>query len=253
MSMAKPEIPPELVKFLRAAGRVAVLTGAGISAESGIPTFREAQTGVWARFRPEDLASPAAFERNPADVWEWYRGRREQVLTVEPNAGHYALAEMERKVIEFRLITQNIDGLHRRAGSRQIIELHGNILRSKCQLNGHAATDWDEGEQVPPLCAVCGSMLRPDVVWFGEMLPGDALEQAWRAAENCHVFFSIGTSALVNPAAMMPLLAKRRGAVLVEVNIEETPLTDEVDFFLRGPAGVVLPEMVHAVWGWAGW
>jgi len=247
----KPEtadFPDYLVHLLREVERVTVLTGAGISAESGIPTFREAQTGVWARFRPEDLASPAAFQRDPSSVWEWYQARREQVLEVQPNPGHLALAAMEGRIPAFSLVTQNIDGLHHRAGSQRVLELHGNILRSRCVENGHVTTTWDECEPIPPRCAQCGSMLRPDVVWFGETLSSDVLESAWQAAEKCDVFFSVGTSALVNPAAMFPYLAQAGGAVIVEVNVSETPLTPDVDYFLKGSAGIVLPALVTAVW-----
>jgi NAD-dependent deacetylase len=185
------------------------LTGAGISAESGIPTFRDAQSGLWARYRPEDLATPEAFERDPKLVWEWYAWRRERVKNVAPNPGHLALVELERRTGDFTLITQNVDNLHQRAGSRRIIELHGNITRVKCFERGHAVSEWGAG--TPPRCPQCDGRLRPDVVWFGENLPDGVFEQALAAAEACDVFLSIGTSALVYPAASLPMAALERG------------------------------------------
>lgn len=242
-----------LIEALRAARAVVVLTGAGVSAESGVPTFREAQTGLWAQYNPEELATPAAFRRNPRLVWEWYAWRRQQVAEVQPNPGHFALAEMERHLVghaaRFTLITQNVDGLHHQAGNRQIIELHGNIRRVKCFEANHPAESWEEQGELPPRCPRCGSPLRPDVVWFGEMLPAAGLEAAWQAAERCNVFLSIGTSALVQPAASLPLVAAERGARLVEVNPTSTPLSPYANDLLPGPAGLVLPELVRAVWG----
>lgn len=238
---------PELLSALRSAQRVVVLTGAGISAESGVPTFRDALTGLWSNFKPEELATPGAFLRNPKMVWEWYALRRQLTAQVTPNPGHFALAEMERRVPHFALITQNVDGLHQRAGSRQVTELHGNIGRVKCFEENTCVSAWDE-TTVPPRCPHCGSWLRPDVVWFGELLPEEAREAASGASANAEVFLSIGTSALVYPAADLPLEALRHGAVLVEVNTEETPLTRRAKFSLRGPSGRVLPELVRAVW-----
>jgi NAD-dependent deacetylase len=170
--------PPDLITRLRAAPRVTVLTGAGISAESGVPTFREAQTGLWEKFRPEELATPEAFQRNPKMVWEWYEWRRQRVRTVAPNPGHLALADLQRRVPEFFLITQNVDGLHQRAGSQRVIELHGNINRTKCFEEDQVVEKWEETGEVPPRCPRCGGKLRPDVVWFGEMLPPEAMAAA---------------------------------------------------------------------------
>jgi NAD-dependent deacetylase len=243
--------PSELIRTLRSARRVAVLTGSGISAESGVPTFREAQTGLWHRFKPEELATAQAFRRDPRLVWEWYTWRRELAAKAQPNPGHLALAQMEDLIPNFTLITQNVDGLHQRAGSgRQtpVIELHGSIQRTKCFEEGKPVETWEEGEEIPPRCPSCGGRLRPDVVWFGESLPPGALRSAQEAASACEIFFSIGTSTLVEPAASLPFIASLSGALVVEVNPQETPLTPSADFVLAGPAGEVLPALVKDVW-----
>ena len=246
--MNEPPIPLELINCLRRARRVAVLTGAGISAESGVPTFREAQTGLWAHYNPEDLATPEAFQRNPRLIWEWYAWRQQRVRQAEPNAGHRALVEMEHRIAEFTLITQNVDGLHRRAGSHQILELHGNLFRAKCFSEDRPVESWPDGEEIPPRCPRCGGLLRPDVVWFGEMLPAAALRAAEHAAATAEIFFSIGTSALVYPAADLPLTALAAGATVVEINPQPTPLSPHVTFSLNGAAGQILPALVAAVW-----
>ena len=247
--MSEPtSIPAELIARLRQARRVAVLTGAGISAESGVPTFRQAQTGLWARYDPQQLATPQAFRRQPQLVWDWYAWRRGLVAGVEPNPGHFALAELERRVPQFTLITQNVDSLHQRAGSRAVLELHGNISRTTCSREGRVVEAWPESDERPPRCPHCGAFLRPDVVWFGEALPADVLEAAIAATRTADVFLTIGTSGLVHPAASLPLLAARQGAVTVEVNPEETPLSEEMTYCLRGPSGVLLPALVAAVW-----
>jgi NAD-dependent deacetylase len=196
-------IPEALVEALRRARSAAVLTGSGISAESGVPTFRDAQSGLWECFNPQQLATPEAYRRNPKLVWEWYAWRRELVVEAKPNPGHAALAELERRVSAFTLITQNVDGLHRRAGSENVIELHGNIMHSKCSVEG-VILDADDTDEVPPPCPNCGAPLRPDVVWFGEMIPQEAMLAASEAARNCGIFLSVGTSALVYPAASLP-------------------------------------------------
>ena len=242
-------IAPELATALRLAKSVAVLTGAGVSAESGVPTFRDSQTGLWSKFRPEDLATPEAFLRNPAMVWEWYVSRRERLSGIEPNAGHVALAGIERRMPQFTLATQNVDGLHRRAGSRNIIELHGNILRTKCFDAGHRVQALPDDTRVPPRCPLCDSMLRPDVVWFGEMLPLGAIEQASDAARSCDLFLNVGTSAVVYPAAELPELARQSGAIVVEVNPDPSAVADFADFTLAAPSGVALPALVGAAWG----
>ena len=241
-------VPAELVGALRDARSVAVLTGAGVSAESGVPTFRDALTGLWSNFKPEELATPEAFRRNPRLVGEWYASRRQKARSVEPNAGHYALAEVERRVRDFTLVTQNVDGLHQRAGSRNVIELHGNITRVKCFTEGTLVSSWQEDE-APPKCPACGDDLRPDVVWFNEALPEGAFEAAERHVRQCDVFFSIGTSSVVYPAALLPEIAFRSRAVVVEINPDDTPLTPLATFSLRGNSGVVLPELLKAC-GW---
>jgi NAD-dependent deacetylase len=241
------EISEDLLSQLRKARRVAVLTGAGISAESGIPTFRDAQTGFWANYNPEDLATPEGFLKNPKLVWEWYAMRRNKVRDVEPNPGHHALAEMEKRLPHFTLITQNVDGLHRRAGNIRILELHGNIQKVKCFERGHPAEHWEEKE-IPPRCLRCGSWLRPDVVWFGAMLPPEILNESFEATRSCDLFFSIGTSSLVHPAASLPFEASHLGIPVVEVNPEETPFSPLATFSLRGRSGEILPELVKSAW-----
>ena len=243
------EIPTELITFLRSCKRVAVLTGAGVSQESGLRTFRDTMEGLWAQYRPEDLATPEAFERNPELVWEFYAARRLKTGEVQPNAGHYALAEMERHVPHFTLITQNVDGLHRKAGSMSVVELHGNITRVKCSRSCGVFAEWEEIPGKAPTCPICGAKLRPDVVWFGEILPSDELATTVQAVRICSIFFSIGTSGLVQPAAALPFLAKQNGAVIVEINTEETPLTPSVDYFFQGKSGEIMPTLVSAVWG----
>jgi NAD-dependent deacetylase len=239
--------PAALVEALRRARSVVVLTGAGASKESGISTFRDAD-GLWAQFDPDEVATPAAFRRDPGRVWRWYALRRAQMATSEPNAGHLALAALERHAPEFALITQNIDGLHRRAGSRTVIELHGNIERVKCSVEDTVCDlpAWPHPE--PPPCPACGAPLRPDVVWFGEMLPVAALTAAVNAAQHADVFLSVGTSGTVEPAASLPFEALRRGAVVVEINPEWTPLSPVATYRLVGAAGDRLPPLVEATW-----
>jgi NAD-dependent deacetylase len=238
-------LPPPLIQSLREARHLVALTGSGISAESGVPTFREAQTGLWERYDPQELATPEAFTRDPGLVWEWYEWRRNLVAEAEPNPGHRALAELERRIPDFVLVTQNVDGLHERAGSRNLIELHGNIVRSRCSLEGEIAEPEGRDDSVPPRCPRCGAFLRPDVVWFGEMLPAGALEAASEAARGCDLFLSVGSSSLVYPAAALPYEAIENGATLVEINPKETPLTRQTDHSLRGPAGEILPRLLR--------
>ena len=242
-------MPRGLISTLSDAGRVVALTGSGVSAESGIPTFREAQTGLWERYDPQELATPEAFARNPRLVWEWYEWRRHLVAEAEPNPGHLALAELGRRIPGFTLVTQNVDGLHGRAGSRNVIELHGNILRSKCSLEDEVVQPEEHDDSVPPRCARCGASLRPDVVWFGELLPFEALEAASEAARECDLLLSIGTSSLVYPAAALPYEALENGAALVEVNPSETPLTPHADYSLRGSVNEVLPNLLREAFG----
>jgi NAD-dependent deacetylase len=229
---------------LRTANRIAVLTGAGISAESGIPTFREAQTGLWERFRPEELASPEAFARDPHTVWDWYRWRRELVDKAEPNAGHLALAELQRRNPATVLITQNVDGLHQAAGSADVIELHGSIRRVRCT-RCRAKREWSRQESTFPPTCICGTMLRPDIVWFGEMLPEDDLARAFAAADGCDVFLSVGTSNIVQPAASLPWIAASRRAFVVVVNVSMDGQSEASNVVhLTGKAGDVLPELL---------
>jgi NAD-dependent deacetylase len=242
------KLEPKLIEIIQEAQRIVTLTGAGVSKESGIPTFREALTGLWAQYRPEELATPQAFLRDPKLVWEWYQWRRDLVSEAQPNPGHFALVSMAEKASSFTLITQNVDGLHQRAGCRNVIELHGNIMRTKCFQEEVIVEEWGEDDLVPPRCPYCGGMLRPDVVWFGESLPTDAINEAVAAARSCSVFFSIGTSAVVEPAASLPLIAKQAGAVVIEVNPDQTPLTAYADYHLAGPSGEVLPKLVAQVW-----
>ncbi len=243
------EFTARLLAALRSADRAVALTGAGVSQESGLHTFRDPESGLWSKYRPEDLASPEAFRRDPRLVWDWYAWRRLALEGVRPNAGHYALAQMAPHFSDFTLITQNVDGLHALAGSRDPIELHGNIRRVRCSECGEPAENWDDSAAAVPLCPRCGGLLRPDVVWFGEPLPRAALERAMQAATECRVFFAIGTSAIVQPAATLPYAASRSGAILIEINPESTPLSAAADFVLRGKSGEILPALVKAVWG----
>lgn len=225
-----------------------MLTGAGVSAESGIPTFRDAQTGLWSRFRPEELATPEAFARDPRLVWEWYEWRRGLVAGAAPNPAHRALARVQAIVPGFTLVTQNVDGLHARAGSTDVIELHGNIHRNRCFAEGVPIADWAPADTPPPRCPRCGGPLRPDVVWFGEPLPAEGLARADAAARDCDVFMSVGTSAAVYPAAQLPLTALAAGACVIEVNRDPTPLSAAATFALHGQAGEILPRLVAEVW-----
>lgn len=241
-------IPQDLIEKIRAANNIAILTGAGISAESGIPTFRDALAGLWAQYNPQDLATPEAFARNPGLVWGWYSERRALVKQVSPNAGHLALVAMERFVPTVTVITQNVDGLHQRAGSTRVVELHGNIGRVKCSVEGFVLETWEETSTFPPFCPSCHGFLRPDVVWFGELLPEGAMREAVKAATSCDVFFSIGTSGQVYPAASLVDVARGSGATVVVINPDEEAQASSSFYRLNGPAGQVLPKLVQAVW-----
>jgi NAD-dependent deacetylase len=233
----------EAREWLRSARSVVALTGAGISAESGVPTFRGAG-GLWRHYRPEQLATPEAFAQEPVLVWEWYLWRRGLIAKAEPNPGHHALAAFERKVPEFTLVTQNVDGLHERAGNRNIVKLHGDIWRSRCQLCGEEKVDEKtEISHLPPLCE-CGGVVRPAVVWFGEGLRDGAWKAAERAVQSADALLVVGTSAVVYPAAMLVPLAKESGAKVVEVNTDETPMSALADASLRGASGKILPELL---------
>jgi NAD-dependent deacetylase len=221
---------------------VVVLTGAGVSAESGIPTFRGAG-GLWRKYRATDLATPQAFRRDPTLVWEFYNWRREIMAACEPNAAHHTIAAMEQTLPDFTLVTQNIDGLHQRAGSRNVLALHGGIWRVRCTGCDYLGEDQRVPlPEIPPRCARCASLLRPDVVWFGETLPEDVLQAAWVASAQAALMVVVGTSALVQPAASLPLLAKQNGALLIEINPDETPLSAYADKTLRGPAAAIMPD-----------
>ena len=246
MNSSYTTIPPALIARLASAQNVVAFTGAGVSAESGVPTFR-GPDGIWAKFKPEELASMDAFMRNPALVWEWYSHRRAIITSVHPNAGHLALAAMEKLFRRVTVVTQNIDNLHRRAGSTRVFELHGNIERSYCMQCGKKYPEVQTPERgAVPRCA-CGGTIRPDVVWFGEMLPEDEWEASVDATTSADVFLSIGTSGVVYPAASLPFLAKRSGAALIEINPEPTPLTGSADWFLQGSSGEFLPALHQGV------
>jgi NAD-dependent deacetylase len=223
--------------------RTVVLTGAGISAESGVPTFR-GEAGLWRQYRPEQLATPHAFAGDPKLVWEWYDWRRGLIDACEPNPAHYTLADMEARLPDFLLITQNVDGLHHLVGNRRVLELHGNIWRMRCTREGTKLTDRTAPlPRIPPQCAECDALLRPDVVWFGEALPKDVLESAFAAAAACDLMLVVGTSAVVQPAATLPLIAKENGAALVEINPQSTPISDYADLSLRQPAAQAMPQL----------
>lgn len=236
-------ISDKLKSLLSKDTKVAVLTGAGISAESGVPTFR-GEDGLWKKFRPEELATFDAFIANPELVWEWYEYRRKIIDEIKPNPGHFALVDFQSHFVEFDLITQNVDGLHHAAGSENVIELHGNIRKNKCiQCRKKYETLEGTTKGTPPKCS-CGGNVRPDVVWFGEMLPQDAINYSFTVSSECDLFFSVGTSAVVHPAASLPLVAKRGGAFVVEVNISPTEISHLVDESLLGKSGEILPSLV---------
>ena len=290
--MTQQEFPLNLITALRAATRVTVLTGAGVSAESGIPTFRDKQTGLWEKFGATELATPYAFERDPALVWGWYEWRRGLVLKAQPNAGHRAIATMQTHVPHFTLITQNVDDLHERAGSCDVLHLHGELSRPYCEgcrrpyshadgildlpaggaLRQDVATDEvreanrshasgspvsgecrstnsPTGRRIPPpICTVCGAKIRPGVVWFGESLPQVQWNTASDAARHCEVFLCCGTSALVQPAASLTQMALDAGATAVQVNPNPTDLDGSVTFTIKGPSGIILPQIVAETW-----
>ena len=223
---------------------VSVLTGAGISAESGVPTFR-GEGGLWRNYRAEDLATPEAFRRDPELVWEWYNMRREKIAPLLPNMAHKALASFEKKTKDFTLITQNVDGLHEEAGSKSILELHGNIWRVRCTGCGIVSENHDLPISIPPRCRECGGLLRPHIVWFGEMLSTDIINEAYATLERCDILLVVGTSGVVQPAASMASMARQAGAYLVEVNIEVTPNSHVVDEAITGKAAEILPVLFN--------
>jgi NAD-dependent deacetylase len=242
------ELPAALIELLKQATEMVALTGAGVSAESGVPTFRDAQSGLWSRYRAEDLATPEAFRRDPALVWNWYAWRRSLVQTVKPNPTHLALAALEQRIPGFQLLTQNVDALHRRAGSSRLLELHGDLFLTLCSAEKTPVETWLDHGDAPPRCPRCEAPLRPGVVWFGETLPEPILSSAFDLSAGCQVFLSIGTSSLVQPAAGLPLRALESGATVVEINTEPTPLSGIADFVLNGPAGEIVPALLESAW-----
>ncbi len=225
------------------ASSIAVLTGAGISADSGVPVFR-GEDGLWRSFRAEDLATPEAFRRDPALVWEWYNWRREIIATKSPNAAHHALVRLERRVSSFKLITQNVDGLHGKAGSVNIAELHGNIWKTRCTVCGEVSHNFDVPINILPYCLKCNGLLRPHIVWFGEALDFADIEQSLDALQTCEVLLVIGTSGVVQPAASFVSAGKKGGACVVEINLEETPNSCLADEVLIGRASDVVPLLI---------
>jgi NAD-dependent deacetylase len=245
-----------IIQALRAASRVVVFTGAGVSAESGIPTFRDKQTGLWENFDAAELATPHAFERDPAFVWGWYEWRRAMVLTAQPNAGHLAIAAMAEYAPHFTLITQNVDDLHERAGSRDVTHLHGELSRPYCEAC-RRPYDHSEGIPVlppegtrlpPPLCLMCGAKIRPGVVWFGEQLPQDQWDEAREAATCCDYFICCGTSALVQPAASLTNIAIDAGATTLQINPNPTDVDASVTYSIKGSSGTTLPQLLAETW-----
>ncbi len=248
--MTAPFTPPEsLPAALRNARYVGVLTGAGISAESGLPTFRDRLTGLWERYSLEDLVTTEALLRQPDIVWDWFADMRAAMEKAAPNPAHLALAEIERRVPRFVLLTQNIDSLHQRAGSQQVYELHGNIFRTRCQREQRVVESWLDTGESPPRCPHCGSILRPDVVLFGEMLPDDAWSVASRTVLECDLFLSVGTSGTVEPAASLTYHALKNGATVMVTNLDVEQQSSGPLYKLNGPAGTILPALVHAAWG----
>lgn len=253
----EPVLAQRAARLLGEARRVVVLTGAGISAESGVPTFRDDLTGLWARFDPQRLATAEAFHADPDLVWGWYEWRRARVRRAEPNPGHLAIAAIEARVPRCTVVTQNVDDLHERAGTQAPIHLHGSLFAPRCVTAAHPAafppgyeaTQPPEGASVPPpRCASCGALVRPGVVWFGEALPEAALTAAVDAAASCDVLLTVGTSGVVYPAAEIPRVAADSGATVIQVNPEPTPLDRVCAINLRGPAGQILPALVAAAW-----
>ncbi|MCK4659878.1 MAG: NAD-dependent deacylase [Phycisphaerae bacterium] len=236
----------QVAEWLHHADSVAVMTGAGVSAESGIATFRDAG-GLWEGHRPEDVATPQAFQRDPTMVWRFYNARRSQLLQCQPNPAHYALAQLERDCANFCLITQNVDGLHRTAGSRNLIELHGDIWIDRCWDCNHAQRVDKVSAEPIPACPKCGGMMRPGVVWFGETLPPGAINDAQAAAARCEVMLVIGTSSMVQPAASLAMFAAQAGAKVVEINPQATPLTHSADLVIAEKAGTAMPAILEAI------
>jgi NAD-dependent deacetylase len=247
-SVASPAILADLARLLSEVKHLVVLTGAGISVGSGIPTFRGPE-GLWRTFRPEQLATPQAFQRDPLLVWEWYDWRRGKIAPARPNPGHEALVRLEARIPDFLLLTQNVDGLHRLAGSRRLLEIHGSIWEVRCLECGRVIEDRRVPLPLLPHCELCGGLLRPNVVWFGESLNPDILRRAEAALIQSQVVMVVGTSAVVQPAASFALWARQSGAKIAEINPDPTPLTAHSDFALTGQAGEILPRLLTLM-GW---
>jgi len=234
------------VEILAKSRNAVALTGAGISAESGVPTFR-GRNGLWSRYKPEDLATPEAFSRNPRLVWEWYKWRMEIVYRAQPNPAHLALRELEDIGVLKCIITQNVGGLDKKAGSKCVVELHGTLWLAKCTNCNYKVEMATPPSTIPPRCPICGSLMRPDVVWFGEPIPPEVLAIAINYSRECDIMLVVGTSGVVIPAGLLPSIAKSCGAKIVEVNIEESAITSMADVFVKSPAGRVLPIIVERV------
>jgi len=236
-----------IIAKLLSAKKIVILTGAGVSAESGVPTFREAQTGLWANYKPEDLATPQAFKKDPEMIWSWYQWRRQLIAKVKPNPGHLAITAMQQALNHVSIITQNVDGLHQTAGSRDVIEFHGNIATNKCSTCHYSEINYDNETKEIPKCPSCNELLRPGVVWFGEAIPENASRASIALCEQADVFFSIGTSSLVYPAAGLVDICKQNHACIIEVNPNATPLTSSADIVISQASGKCLPLLIEAI------
>jgi NAD-dependent deacetylase len=237
-------LPDGVLRRVKAAQRVVVLTGGGMAAESHVPGFRESHTGRWAAYDIADLATQQAYVRNPRLVWEWYDERRRAAEAAEPSAGHYALVDLEQLYPSFTLITQTIDGLHWRAGSREVVELNGCLRRARCFEAGHILSAWEDVGEAPPRCPHCGSMLRPDVVLFGEGLPEWELRRARQAVEQCDLFLIAGSVGAIEPVASFPFVAKRVGALVLAIDDQDSTYTLLADYVIPSRPGAALPELV---------
>jgi len=242
-------LPDAVAHRLKTASRVVALTGPSLAAESNVPSFREAHTGEWASYDVSELATVQGYIRNPRLVWEWYDYRRRTAEATEPSAAHYALVDLEQHYPSFTLITQTIDGLHWRAGSRELIEVNGCLRRSRCYEAGHVVTDWEDVGEAPPRCPQCGSILRPDVVLFGEGLPEWELRKAHQAVEGCDVFICVGGMGAIQPIASFPLVAKRAAALILAIATEDSIYTLMADYVIPAALGQALPDLVHLVVG----
>jgi len=232
----------EVADRIKSSSYTVVFTGAGMSAESNIPTFR-GRNGLWSKYNPMELATPEAFRRDPYKVWEWYKMRMEIILNAEPHEGYYIISKWEEKGYVKRVITQNVDGLHYRSGSRNILELHGNIFRGRCISCEYKVHFKEAPSEIPPRCPFCNSLIRPDVVWFGEPLDTETISKAYEEAARSDVFIVIGTSGVVYPAAELPIIAKQYGSTIIEINIEETPISVYADYVFRMKASEALSQI----------